>query len=104
MTARRLLPLAIGVLACLLGMAAAPAGAHSATYAQTVAGTPGLSAYWRLGEGPGTTSAADAANAWPGTYVAPKLGAQGALSDDSDAPVRFPGSGYVNAGQGPAFA
>ena len=104
MTRRRLLPLAIGVVACLLGMAAAPAGAHAATYAQTVTGTPGLTDYWRLGEATGTTTAADATSTWPGTYVAPALGVLGALSDDADTAARFTGSGYVNAGNGPAFA
>jgi hypothetical protein len=104
MTRRRLVPHAIGVVACLLGLAAAPAGAHAASYGQTVAGTPGLSAYWRLGEAAGATTAADAANAWPGTYVAPALGALGALSGDADTAARFSGAGYVSAGNGPAFA
>ena len=104
MTRRRLVPLAIGVFACLLGMAAAPAGAHAATYAQTVSATPGLAAYWRLGEPAGTTAAGDGTTAWPGTYAATTLGAQGALSGDADTAARFAGSGYVSAGNGPAFA
>ncbi|HET7457404.1 MAG TPA: LamG domain-containing protein [Gemmatimonadaceae bacterium] len=98
---RRLLPLALALVAVLL---AAPAGAHAATYAQTVAATPGLSDHWRLGEAAGATTAADATGAWPGTYAATTLGADGALSADADTAARFAGSGSVSAGNGPAFA
>ncbi|MEA2381576.1 MAG: large repetitive protein [Solirubrobacteraceae bacterium] len=104
MTRRLLLPVALGVLACLLGMAAAPAGAHAATYAETVSATPGLAGYWRLGEPAGATTAADATSAWPGTYAATTLAADGALTGDPDTAARFAGSGYVTAGDGPAFA
>jgi hypothetical protein len=104
MTRRLLLPVALGALACLLGMAAAPAGAHAATYAETVSATPGLAAYWRLGEPAGATAAAEARSTWPGTYAATTLGADGALSGDADTAARFAGSGYVAAGNGPAFA
>jgi|tagenome__1003787_1003787.scaffolds.fasta_scaffold20939752_2 hypothetical protein len=98
---RRLLPLALAVAALLLG--AVPAGAAAAPYAQTIGGTTGLAAYWRLGEASGTT-AADAVSAWPGTYVAATLAAEGALSDDTDTAARFTGAGYVSAGNGPAIA
>jgi hypothetical protein len=102
MTRRRLLPLALAVVALVL--AAAPAGAHAAGYAETVAATPGLSDYWRLGEAAGTATAADTANAWPGTYSATTLGAGGALSGDADTAARFAGSGAVSVGNGPALA
>jgi hypothetical protein len=97
---RRLLTLALGLAALIL---AAPAAAHAATYAETVAATPGLSDYWRLGETAGANTAADTTSAWPGAYAAPTLGAQGALSGDADTAARFTGSGSVNAGNGPAF-
>jgi hypothetical protein len=97
---RRLLPLALALVALLV---AAPAGANAATYADTVAATPGLTDYWRLGETAGATTAADAKNAWPGTYTAATLGADGALSGDADTAARFTGSGSVNAGNGPAI-
>jgi large repetitive protein len=100
---RRRLALALGAAAALL-LGAAPARADAATYAQTVAGTPGLSAYWRLGEASGATTAADTTNARPGTYVATTLGTEGALSGDADTAARLAGSGSVSAGNGPAFA
>jgi large repetitive protein len=104
MTRRRLASIALCAAAFLLGTAATPAGARAATYAQTVGATPGLAAYWRLGEAPGATTAAEAVNAWPGTYAAPTLGATGALSGDADTAARFTGAGSISAGDGPAFA
>jgi hypothetical protein len=98
---RRVLPLALAVIALVL--AAAPAGAQAATYAEVMTATPGLTDYWRLGEGAGATTAVDATNAWPGTYSATTLGAAGALTGDADTAARFAGSGYVSAGNGPAF-
>ena len=102
MTRRRLLPLALAVAA--LVTAAAPAGAHAAGYADTVAATPGLSDYWRLGEAAGAPTAADTANAWPGIFAATTLGADGALSGDADTAARFAGAGAVSLGNGPALA
>src|SRR4051794_14351034 len=78
--------------------------AEVATYAQTVAAAPGLAAYWRLGEAPGAATAADAAQAWPGTYAAATLGAPGALSGDADTAARLAGAGSISAGNGPALA
>jgi Concanavalin A-like lectin/glucanases superfamily len=104
MTRRRLASIALFALAFLLGTAATPAGAQAATYAQTVGATPGLAAYWRLGEAPGATTAADAVGAWPGTYAAATLGATGALSGDGDSAARFTGAGSISAGNGPALA
>jgi large repetitive protein len=104
MTRRRLASIALCATAFLLGTAATPAGAQAATYAQTVGATPGVAAYWRLGEAPGATTAADAANAWPGTYAAATPGAPGALSGDADTAARFTGAGSISAGNGPALA
>lgn len=65
-------------------------------YAATILGTPGLSAYWRLGETSGTT-AYDAAGTsalngtYGGTYT---LGATGLIRDDPD-----PGVSAVYAGR-----
>jgi hypothetical protein len=103
MIRRRLAPIALCALAFLLGTAVTPAGARAATYADTVTATPGVAAYWRLGEATGATTAADAIGAWPGTYGAATLGASGALSGDDDTAVRFAGTGVVSAGNGPAF-
>jgi hypothetical protein len=61
--------------------------------------TPGLAAYWRLGE-PSGTAAADETAAHPGTYSAPgvTLGAPGALTDDPDTSAAFDGaSGEMTA-------
>jgi hypothetical protein len=101
-TRRHVIALAVAVAGVLLGVA--PAGASAATYAETVSATPGLSAYWRLGEAAGASTAADATAGFPGTYTATTLGVGGALSDDPDTAARFAGSGYVAAGNGPAFA
>jgi hypothetical protein len=92
MTRRRLASIALCAAALVLGTATMPAGARAATYAQTVAATPGLAAYWRLGEAPGAATAADALNAWPGTYAATTLGAGGALSADADTAAAFTGA------------
>ena len=79
------------VIGALVGLAAVPSTAAGADYASTVLSTPGLAAYWRLGESSGT-AAADAKGQAAGTYVgAPALGARGALSADADASVRFDG-------------
>jgi large repetitive protein len=102
-TRRRLAALALGTVAAL-ATAAPGAAADAATYAGTVAATPGMTDYWRLGEQPGTTTAADATGtAALGTYVGATLGVTGALSGDADTAARFAGSGYVNAGDGPAL-
>jgi len=100
----RLQAVAIGVLAFLVGTAAAPARAHAATYAGTVAATPGLTDLWRLGEAAGAPTAADSTGASPGAYTAASLGALGAISGDADTAARFAGTGWVAAGNGPAFA
>ena len=102
MTRRRLAGLALGIVA-VVATTAPGAAADAATYADTVAATPGLTDYWRLGESAGTTTAADATGAAPGAYVAPALGVAGALTGDADTAARFTGSGWVNAGNGPAL-
>jgi Concanavalin A-like lectin/glucanases superfamily len=65
--------------------------AAEAQYADLIASTPSLSAYWRLGEASGTV-ARDVKGAADGTYVGgPGLGARGALSSDADTSSRFDG-------------
>jgi len=79
------LEVAVGALALL-----APQSAQ-AGYADRVLSTPGLSAYWRLGEA-GGTAAADATGGAAGTYLgAPGLGTRGALSGDANPAVAFDG-------------
>ena len=69
------------------------ADAQAAGYASTVLATPGLQSYWRLGEAPGTPTAADATGHAAGSYLgAPALGARGALPLDADTAVRFDGT------------
>lgn len=55
-------------------------------------------AYWRLGEGSGTSAADSSGNSHSGTYTSTyTLGAPGALYSDSNTAVSF-GGGYVDAG------
>ena len=62
-----------------------------AQYADVIASTPGLTAYWRLGEASGTV-ARDVKGAANGTYVGgPGFGARGGLSFDADTSARFDG-------------
>ncbi|HZT64707.1 MAG TPA: LamG-like jellyroll fold domain-containing protein [Acidimicrobiales bacterium] len=93
----------VAVLAGLVGLApmvtAAPASAAATSaYAQAVlAGGP--SAYYRLDEAPGATSAADSSGkTGPGTYHGGvTLGVPGALRTDSDPAAGFDGkTGYVS--------
>jgi hypothetical protein len=88
-------------VACLMAAAATmlavaagwPAGAaaQSGGYAAAVVATPGLKAYWRLGESSGTV-AADRTGSAPGSYLGGAgLGAHGALHADPDTAVRFDG-------------
>ena len=72
--------------------ASAAAQDVDAPYPSAVIATPGLAAYWRLGEVSGTV-AADAAGQAPGSYRgAPGLGARGALRADADSATRFDGA------------
>jgi acid phosphatase type 7 len=76
----------------------------STAYSKDVLATPGLRAYWRLGESAGRT-AADALGAFVGTYDGGfSLGQPGALFGDVDTAARFDGtSGQVTAG-GPSLS
>lgn len=59
------------------------------SYADLIAMTPGLIAYWRLGDRSGTV-ARDDAGRYPGSYIAaPTLGASGALRNDLGTSVTF---------------
>jgi Concanavalin A-like lectin/glucanases superfamily len=80
------------IITALAASAAFPSAAQAqGGYAGLVASTPGLTAYWRLGETTGTV-AVDAKGGANGTYVGgPGLGARGALSFDADPSVRFDG-------------
>jgi Concanavalin A-like lectin/glucanases superfamily len=79
----------ITVAAALLAFPAAAQGQGS--YAGVIASTPGLTAYWRLGETSGTV-AGDVRGTAHGTYAGgPGLGARGALSWDADRSARFDG-------------
>jgi len=72
-------------------MVLCPAGAAQAAggYAEAVAGTSGLIAYWRLGETSGMT-ATDVTGRAPGSLLGGVgLGARGALSGDADTAARF---------------
>jgi hypothetical protein len=61
------------------------------SYSGAVTSTPGLTAYWRLGETSGTV-ARDVRGTANGTYVGgPALGARSALSWDADPSARFDG-------------
>ena len=65
---------------------------QAAGYAATVSSTPGLLAYWRLGESSGTT-AVDELGAHNGTYVGGHtLGVPGALQGDANTAVGLDGS------------
>jgi hypothetical protein len=80
-------------VAALAVVASFPAGAaaQSTDYAGRVLSTPGLTAYWRLGEASGTV-ATDATGRAAGTYLGgAALGARGALSADADTATRFGG-------------
>ena len=69
----------------------AAAQSTGADYASRVLSTPGLTAYWRLGEVAGTV-ATDATGRAAGTYSGGAgLGARGALRGDADAATRFDG-------------
>ena len=80
------------VVVALVALAAFPsAAAAQGAYADLVLSTPGLTAYWRLGE-PSGTVADDAKGQAAGTYLGGSgLGARGALSADADPSVRFDG-------------
>ena len=80
------------VTVALAALAVFPSGARAQDgYADVVRSTPGLTAYWRLGEVSGT-AANDAHGQATGTYLGgPGLGARGALSNATDASARFDG-------------
>jgi hypothetical protein len=70
-------------------------------YATAVRETPGLVAYWRLGETNGDRAADLSGEGHEGTYApAAEQGAQGLISGDSNLAVRLPGEpeGWVDAG------
>jgi hypothetical protein len=93
---------AVGALALLAG--AAPAGASAAGYAETVRATPGVTAYWRLGEAAGVAPA-DAVAGVTGQSFSVTAGWAGAISDDADTAMRLgSSSSYLALGDGPAFA
>jgi len=83
---------ALGALAVVGGFpSGAAAQSTGADYASRVLSTPGLTAYWRLGEATGAV-AIDATARAPGSYLGgPELGAGGALRGDADAATRFDG-------------
>ena len=83
----------LAMVPALVVAAGWPAGAaaQSGGYAGGVVATPGLKAYWRLGESSGTV-AADRTGSAPGSYLGGAgLGARGALRADPDTAVRFDG-------------
>ena len=88
-------------------MVLCPAGAAQAAggYAEAVAGTSGLIAYWRLGETSGMT-ATDVTGRAPGSLLGGVgLGARGALSGDADTAARFDGvDDELQASGGPGAA
>lgn len=86
------LVVALVALAVVGGFASgAAAQSPGADYASRVLSTPGLAAYWRLGEAAGTV-ATDATGRAAGTYSGGAgLGARGALRGDADAATRFDG-------------
>jgi hypothetical protein len=74
----------IGATALLI---LAPTAAASSAYSGRVAGTPGLEAYWRLGETTGT-NAVSVTGTNPGIYLgSPLLGQPGAIVDDTNGAV-----------------
>ncbi len=78
-----------------------PAGS---TYASTVIGD-GPVAFWRLGEAPGASIAADAAGDHAGAYAgATGLGAPGLLADDASTAAEFAGAGSVQVPDGPGLS
>ena len=70
-----------------------------------VVNADGPAGYWRLGEGAGATSAADASGSGGvGTYYGAAAGAQGALRVDGDTATRFDGvDDYVSIPDSPAL-
>jgi hypothetical protein len=79
-------------LVAALLIAGTPQAAQAAgDYPGTITHTPGLRAYWRLGEASGVV-AADATGRSPGSLLGGvALGAHGALSFDADTAARFDG-------------
>lgn len=74
-------------------------------YVDMVMATPGLSAYWRLGE-PSGTNAANEVGSLAGTYQnTPTLGVTGALSGDSDTGITLTAasSEYVSVPDDPSL-
>jgi hypothetical protein len=92
--------LVVALVACL----AAPAIALGSPYSDAVAGTGGVTAYWRLGEASGSV-AADAKGSNSGTYTGGVVhGVAGAIAGDADKATAFDGSsGYVNVPTGSAM-
>ena len=76
----------------------------SGDYSAGVLGTPGLAAYWRLGDRAGTT-ACEARGVAPGTYNGGfTLGRPGAIAGDANTAANFNGStGYVKVTNQPAL-
>jgi hypothetical protein len=72
-------------------------------YANDVLATPGLLAYWRMGEASGST-AGDATGRYPGTYAgAVSLGQPGALVADANTSAAFDGTTGEMTAPGPVL-
>ncbi len=96
-----------GLAALCAAMALAPASAHAATaqspcstssspYRTAVSGTPGLAAYWRLGETSGRLACDERATS-PGTYTGGyELGQASGTADGNKAVALNGSSGYVD--------
>jgi len=77
---------------------------QSSVYRDAILATPGLLAYWRLGDASGTI-AADASGANDGTYLGGfSLLQAGALAGDPDAAAGFDGTDGEMSARGPATA
>jgi PKD repeat protein len=75
----------------------------ASAYREAILATPGLAAYWRLGDLAGT-AAADQRDAHPGTYAgAFLLGEEGALPSDPDTSAGFDGVSGEMTAAGPAL-
>src|SRR3954467_9935903 len=79
------------VVLLAIGLVAARPARAAGGYAQAVAGTPGLLAYWRLGERSGTVAGGVAGPAPASLLGGVGLGERGALSGDPDTAARFDG-------------
>ena len=66
--------------------------ADATTYRDAILATPGLVAYWRLGDAAGSSTAIDAMDLNPGDYLGdPSLEVTGLVANDADPAVGFDG-------------